>query len=202
MDGDLLETASVLDDLAKVFADTEDAARLAESAKVLEEVRRGRAARAEEVKMAVAALAKEARESARQAENAAAAEALAQEREEAEKERDARKANVDGMHDAVKAIEAERNELSAKTKRLADRRAAVEAAVQEAVPRVRHELGLYAHISKISWDANTDEGDVTGHASDPKRGDVVPFAFRSGECSDVDLADKLWDLMDTQVAAC
>jgi kinetochore protein Spc24 len=61
------------------------------------------------------------------------------------------------------------------------------------VPRLKHELSLYAHISKISWAYDRPDrikGRVNG------AGEVKPFDFAPDEMTEFELVNKMWDLID------
>jgi len=70
--------------------------------------------------------------------------------------------------------------------------ATAELAVLE--PNKRHQLSLYAHISKMSWHFEK-ESTVAGIVSDPKTGDIRQFEFNPRTLSHFDIVNRLWDLV-------
>lgn len=59
------------------------------------------------------------------------------------------------------------------------------------IPLIKHALGLYANITNLRWqyDADTVKGHIT------KTDDVKAFDFPK-ETDPVEVADKLWNMMD------
>ena len=201
LDADLAETTLVMDDLKKCFMDTEDLCRLQDAHLLVKDIQTKALARLENARIAVQALSSRADEA--EAEAAGPPLNVLEETQAAlNEEVSQKKAELEAMNAQVASIEEERRQLSEQAREIRSRRSTVDAAVHDALPRTKHQLGLYAHISKISWEAAAmHEGEVAGHVSDPKRGDVMPFAFKKGECSDVELANRLWDLIDTNATA-
>lgn len=61
----------------------------------------------------------------------------------------------------------------------------------------RHQLSLFAHISKISWQFD-DESRVCGTVSDPDHADVRPFDLPI-DTPTFEVTNKLWSLMSEAV---
>ena len=60
----------------------------------------------------------------------------------------------------------------------------------------RHQLSLFAHISKITWRLDQGEERIAGTVSDPKSGDLRPFDLPDAKGRDsYDLVNGLWELM-------
>lgn len=98
------------------------------------------------------------------------------------------------MEQEAQSLEQMQADLKARAASLKVKRQQIDAMATEEVPRTRHELSLYAHISKISWqfDApNRIQGRVNAH--DFK--DVRIIDFPEGEISKFQLANDLWELV-------
>ena len=58
----------------------------------------------------------------------------------------------------------------------------------------RHQLSLYAHVSKISWEFGAG-GRVAGTVSDPVSTDLRHFDLPEGSLSQFEMTNALWDLV-------
>ncbi len=57
---------------------------------------------------------------------------------------------------------------------------------------LRHQLSLFAHISKITWRLDKEDC-IAGTVSDPKSGDLRPFDLAdSGNKSTFEVVNSLW----------
>jgi kinetochore protein Spc24 len=63
-----------------------------------------------------------------------------------------------------------------------------------APPRCRHQLSLFAHVSKINWDLDLKDR-VAGTMSDTRGGDIRPFCLDPATTSQFDIVNQLWDNM-------
>lgn len=64
-----------------------------------------------------------------------------------------------------------------------------------APPTRRHQLSLYAHISKITW--HFDQRDrVAGTLSSAATRDVHKFELDPQELGEFEVVNRLWDMMD------
>lgn len=66
--------------------------------------------------------------------------------------------------------------------------------LEEAEPNKRHQLSLYAHITKVSWHFEKAQL-VSGTVSDPGTGDIRPFEFDPAAMTQFEVVNKLWDLL-------
>ncbi len=57
----------------------------------------------------------------------------------------------------------------------------------------RNDLSLFVNISRITWKAGS--GRVAGTVSDRERADLRPFDFDPAALSDVQLTNKLWEVI-------
>ena len=68
-------------------------------------------------------------------------------------------------------------------------------AAARAPPARRHQLSLYAHISKITW--HFDRADrVAGTVSNPSTGDMRKFELDPQELGEFGVVNALWGMMD------
>lgn len=59
----------------------------------------------------------------------------------------------------------------------------------------RHQLSLYAHISRITWHFDKEDM-VAGTVSNPETGDIRKFELEPQEMGDFAVVNALWDMMD------
>ena len=59
----------------------------------------------------------------------------------------------------------------------------------------RHELALYAHISKLSWQGK-DLQKWSGTVSDSAAGDIRTVDLDGQQLSNFDMINKVWDIID------
>ncbi|GAX83510.1 hypothetical protein CEUSTIGMA_g10935.t1 [Chlamydomonas eustigma] len=75
------------------------------------------------------------------------------------------------------------------------RRQGLERTVSTEEPFLRHQLSLFAHISKITWKLDREES-VAGTVSDQKSGDLRPFDVPDSQSlSQYELVNKLWQVL-------
>jgi len=72
---------------------------------------------------------------------------------------------------------------------------------KEGEQRAKHELSLFAHVSKISWTNKRGENaSIDGVISKVNSGDVKRFSFdrreKMQDLSNFDIANKLWEMME------
>ena len=58
----------------------------------------------------------------------------------------------------------------------------------------RHQLSLYAHVSKITWQLDNDNM-VAGTVSDPKSHDIRRFEINATTTSKFELVNALWEML-------
>ena len=69
--------------------------------------------------------------------------------------------------------------------------------IREHEHRVKHELSLFAHISKINWTStDKDASKIQGVISKTNKGDLNTFCFDTRKISKYQIANKLWDAME------
>jgi kinetochore protein Spc24 len=63
------------------------------------------------------------------------------------------------------------------------------------VENCRHQLSLYAHISKVTWQFDAADR-IAGAVSDDVTGDIRHFDIDPESMSKFEIANQLWDLME------
>mmetsp|Transcript_8469 Transcript_8469/g.31283 ORF Transcript_8469/g.31283 Transcript_8469/m.31283 type:complete len:198 (-) Transcript_8469:8006-8599(-) len=92
-------------------------------------------------------------------------------------------------------LKQQQEELAARGALLQKRRTDLETLEKDTVPRVKHELSLYAHVSKIIWHYEPTSR-IVGHITDPANGDVKEIDIDPTKESSFQVANQLWDLVD------
>lgn len=64
----------------------------------------------------------------------------------------------------------------------------------DAEPTKRHQISLYAHITKVSWHFEKQDM-VSGTVSYPNTGDIRPFEFDPKNMSQFQVVNTLWDML-------
>jgi len=103
------------------------------------------------------------------------------------------------MEENIKELQVERDELKASLVQTEDKYMDRTKQLSEQEHRVKHELSLFAHISKINWTATDEVGgknEIRGVISKTNQGDLNTFCFDTKKTSRFHIANKLWDAMD------
>jgi len=104
------------------------------------------------------------------------------------------KENIEQYRNEVNTLEKQRNTIKQDAESVHVQKRKVEELARREIPRTKHELSLYAHVSKIAW--HYEHGNrIQGLASDPAKGDAHTFDFDPANFSKYEIANKLWDLM-------
>eukprot|EP00963_Diacronema_lutheri_P006946 scaffold622_cov335-Pavlova_lutheri.AAC.14 len=104
------------------------------------------------------------------------------------------KENIEQYRNEVNTLEKQRNTIKQDAESVHVQKRKVEELARREIPRTKHELSLYAHVSKIAW--HYEHGNrIQGLASDPAKGDAHTFDFDPVNFSKYEIANKLWDLM-------
>lgn len=99
------------------------------------------------------------------------------------------------MEQEAQSLEQMQAELQAQGADLKVKRQEIDSMAMEEVPRAKHELSLYAHISKISWHYEVTDR-VRGRVNAHEDKDVHSIDFALGDRSDYQLANDLWHMID------
>mmetsp|Transcript_293 Transcript_293/g.722 ORF Transcript_293/g.722 Transcript_293/m.722 type:complete len:351 (-) Transcript_293:1837-2889(-) len=108
-------------------------------------------------------------------------------------------AEAEAMEENIKELQVERDELKASLVQTEDKYMDRTKQLSEQEHRVKHELSLFAHISKINWTATDEVGgknEIRGVISKTNQGDLNTFCFDTKKTSRFHIANKLWDAMD------
>jgi len=67
------------------------------------------------------------------------------------------------------------------------------------IPRVKHSISLYANVTSIKWDFES-EGSIGGTIAVPETAEVHRFSFDTLNTSKYEIANNLWSLMEGNIA--
>ncbi|GAB4819058.1 hypothetical protein N2152v2_006104 [Parachlorella kessleri] len=105
------------------------------------------------------------------------------------------KENVNRLNEELRYLQQQREVLKEKVGELRQRSDQLEQLVNDTEPRTRHQLSLYAHISKVTW--HLDKRDkVAGTVSNTSTGDICKFELDPQELGDFEVVNQLWDMID------
>jgi len=99
------------------------------------------------------------------------------------------------MEAEAQALEHMQAELKSQNANLKVKKQEVDAIEMDDVPRAKHELSLYAHISKISWQYETTDS-IKGRVNAHEGKDLQVIDYAVGDRSEYQLANDLWNLID------
>ncbi len=120
--------------------------------------------------------------------------ALAARVAEAEAEKRAAGENLTNMEKEAQSLEELQDELKERGATLKVRRAEVDSVAAEEVPRAKHELSLYAHISKISWQYEVTDR-IKGRVNAHEGKDLKVIDFVMNDRSDYHVTNDLWNMI-------
>ncbi|PRW57531.1 kinetochore Spc24-like [Chlorella sorokiniana] len=103
--------------------------------------------------------------------------------------------NVDALNRQLQALQAQRTDIKTQVAALQRKADHIEQIVTDAEPRTRHQLSLYAHVSKITWQFEAPAR-VAGTVANPMR----TFDFDPATTPNFDIVNALWELMGTDDA--
>lgn len=101
---------------------------------------------------------------------------------------------VEQLSSDSRLCEQQRDELEQRLQQAASAHSEVMALQDAEEPQLRHQLSLYAHISKVTWRLD-HEDTVAGTVSDPKSGDIRLFNFDTSSTPKFELVNALWELL-------
>jgi kinetochore protein Spc24 len=196
-DGAFSECHELIEEMRRIYSTDEDAVKVRQLNQQYAEVRELCDTREAHMQTVI----KEMVKRVEKADKKVTAAAQGQEEEHrkrvaaAEEEKRAAGEYLTQMEAEAQSLEEMQAELKAKGATLKVRNAEVTAVAEDAVPRAKHELSLYAHISKISWHYEATDrikGRINAHEGKDLR--VIDFAER--DRSEYELANELWNMID------
>jgi len=103
-----------------------------------------------------------------------------------------------GLEANIKELNLERDRLRTSLDEMEEKNDNRKKQLSEHEHRVKHELSLFAHISKINWTATEEggKGEIRGVISKTNKGGLNTFCFDTKKVSKYHIANKLWDAMD------
>jgi len=99
------------------------------------------------------------------------------------------------MQENERDVGNQRAELQKRKEALAARMAQLDMAVAAEEPALRHQLSLFAHISKVMWKLDQEDR-IAGTVSDPKRGDIIRIDLDPSAMTHFEAVNKLWGIID------
>ncbi|KAL6779548.1 hypothetical protein ACKKBG_A12720 [Auxenochlorella protothecoides x Auxenochlorella symbiontica] len=106
----------------------------------------------------------------------------------------ASKQHVAQLTAELEALGKQRQQLGSSMKEVSVKKAQVDHMLLEDEPRIRHQLSLYAHVSKISWRFDNPDR-IAGTVSDPEKADVRLFDL-APQMPRFEATNQLWRLME------
>ncbi|KAL0026449.1 hypothetical protein WJX79_010757 [Trebouxia sp. C0005] len=113
---------------------------------------------------------------------------LVQETQEAATRLEAPEAHVQRVHRLSSSTQEAKENLQSRGQQVQEL-----ATISE--PHARHELALYAHISKLSWQGKGPQK-WSGTVSDSAAGDIRIVDLDSQQLSNFEMINKVWDIID------
>ncbi|KAL6753948.1 hypothetical protein V8C86DRAFT_3028432 [Haematococcus lacustris] len=111
------------------------------------------------------------------------------------------KADISDIHFAMQQlnsthrdVETQRQELIERASQIAQKSKSIAESAATEEPILRHQLSLFAHISKISWRLDQEER-IQGTVSDTAKGDIWPVDINPSSCTPFEAVNKLWALI-------
>jgi kinetochore protein Spc24 len=124
-------------------------------------------------------------------------EEMRQENEKLKEELSQMNAETKSLEGSLKELEAERDGLNRTLVEREENHQNQNRTNTENEHRIKHELSLFAHISKINWTStNKDASKIQGVISKTNKGDLNTFCFDTRKMSKYQMANKLWEAMD------
>eukprot|EP00793_Prasinoderma_coloniale_P001560 PRCOL_00003364-RA len=194
------ETSGVIDDLYMVFESRDDAAKIAHVRVAAAEMAALCEAKQGDLQGAIRDLTRRVATVERDAAPTEPPEAHERRVAEAEEQKADAEQVVRQYEDQLAALELEKANAASRMSAVASTRAETDTLEAEALPQNKHELSLYAHVSKIIWHYEAGER-VRGNVSDPAKADIRPFDMDPAKTSNFDIANSLWDLMENDAPA-
>jgi kinetochore protein Spc24, animal type len=102
--------------------------------------------------------------------------------------------NISQLNAQLAELRQQQEDLREKYKQLQVHSDKIEQRVADLEPRTRHELSLYAHISKIVWKFNQSDR-IAGMVSDKAHGDIRSFDYDITQLPPAEVVNKLWDII-------
>ncbi|KAL4857281.1 hypothetical protein ACK3TF_002572 [Chlorella vulgaris] len=186
------EHLGVIQALRDNYARTEDANAVAGLVRSQQEVAAACSQREDQVKETIKELTNRVRKAGRDATYPAPEDAHQQQVQELNAAALEARENVDSLNSQLHALHQQREGIKGQVAQLQQKADHIEQIVTEAEPRTRHQLSLYAHVSKITW-LFEQRSRVAGTVSNPLR----TFDFDPAANSDFEVTNALWELMGT-----
>lgn len=192
-DGPFAECHELIEEMRRIYATDEDTMKARQLNEQFAEVRELCERREVHMQDVIKEMVQKVKEAEKAATPTESDEEHKKRLAQAESEKRAAEEYLTHMEHEAMALENSQAELKAEAAKLKMKKQELTDMEDEGVPRLKHELSLYAHISKISWAYDRPDrikGRVNG------AGEVKPFDFAPDEMTEFELVNKMWDLID------
>jgi kinetochore protein Spc24, animal type len=192
-DGPFAECHELIEEMRRIYATDEDTMKARQLNEQFAEVRELCERREVHMQDVIKEMVQKVKEAEKAATPTESEEEHKKRLAQAESEKRAAEEYLTHMEHEAMALENSQAELKAEAAKLKMKKQELTDMEDEGVPRLKHELSLYAHISKISWAYDRPDrikGRVNG------AGEVKPFDFAPDEMTEFELVNKMWDLID------
>jgi kinetochore protein Spc24 len=194
-DGAFAECHELIEEMRRIYSTDEDAVKVRQLNQQFAEVRELCDTREAHMQTVIREMVKRVEKAEKKVNAAAAPDAEHQKRvAEAEAEKRAAGENLTNMEKEAQSLEELQEELKSRGATLKVRRAEVDSVAAEEVPRAKHELSLYAHISKISWQYEVTDR-IAGRVNAHEGKDLKVIDFAVGDRSEYHLTNDLWNMI-------
>ncbi|KAL0051586.1 hypothetical protein WJX82_010402 [Trebouxia sp. C0006] len=185
----------VMEALHQNFAGNDDAQKAIKVDKLRDDMAAACRLREDDIKTTISELSRHVEETQEAATRLEAPEAHFQRVHRLSSSTQQTKENVNSLNKAARGLESQREACKSAGLQLQSRGQQVQELATISEPHARHELALYAHISKLSWQGK-DLQKWSGTVSDSAAGDIRTVDLDTQQLSNFDMINKVWDNID------
>jgi kinetochore protein Spc24 len=189
------ECYELVEEMTRIYASDEDAARVREVSARFDEVRTQCVGREEHMMGVIKEMSRRVQVAERKAILPPTALAARERVMKLEGEKRAAGERLNAMEREAEQLEREQEALSKQAEGVKLERQRLDAVVNEEIPATKREVSLYAHISNIAWHYEVEDR-ISGHVNAKAARDVrkIDIPIRPGNAFHV--AQTLWDMME------
>lgn len=185
----------VMDALHQNFAGNDDAQRVILVDKLRDDMTAACRMQEQEIKATISEMTQQVRETQAAATPLEAREVHHQRVRQLSYSTQEAKENVDSLNQATRGLQDQREACKAAGLHLLSRGQQVQELATITEPHARHELSLYAHISKLTWQGRSSQHWL-GAVSDSAAGDIRTIDLDSQQLSEFEMVNRVWDIID------
>lgn len=190
----LIEAEGVIEQVVGIFSEKGEAESAREAKNAMSELQTLSQNRHQEMRTAIRELSTQLQAMQEQSEQRQAALREITEREEAMlKERNRFQQNIQRLRQETLDVKQEIGSTESRATELSAREQQIRHQESVEVPRARHTISLYANISSIRWDYNSDL--VKGFITSAQGSGIQSFELDPAQHSSYFITNNLWDLM-------